>query len=127
MAARATRYVSQWATPASGAEFSRQAFLNMLEGKVPFLRKPGFVSRQVAQRVENVMVPQLAPYLHKTGPALRKVGVAQFEFQAQSEADLANRRDDGRFCHFFNTGVTLERIGTQLLLLWFSNHTVSLH
>ena len=91
----ATPYVSRWAKGATGAKFSRQTFLDMLDGRVPFVRQPAFVSRDVAKKFEDHIVPQMAPYLHATGPALRKLGVAQFEFQAQSGADLVNRSADG--------------------------------
>lgn len=90
-----TNYVSQWGSDFKEAELTRQSFLDVLDGKIPFVRDAEFVSRDVAQKLEDIYSPQLAPYIHATGPQLFKVGVAQFEFQALSQADLQNRSSDG--------------------------------
>jgi len=79
---------------------SRQSFLDMLDGKIPYIREAQFLPRDVAQKLEDILAPRLTPYLHATGPALLKVGVAQFEFQALSEADLRNRPDDSKERYF---------------------------
>jgi hypothetical protein len=90
-----TDYVSQWKKDFKEELLSRQSFLDMLDGKIPFIRESQFLPRDVAQKLEDVISPQLTPYLHATGPTLLKVGVAQFEFQALSGADLRDRPDDG--------------------------------
>ncbi|KAL9023073.1 MAG: hypothetical protein Q9180_008408, partial [Flavoplaca navasiana] len=43
---------------------------------------------------EGAFSPRLVPYLHGIGPPLLKVVVAQFEFQALSQADLQDRPGD---------------------------------
>ena len=73
---------------------TRQAFLDLLDGRTPAIEQPGFLSKEVAQKITDEVRPKISPYLHVAGPPLEKVGVAQFEFQAQSEEDFKNR-DDG--------------------------------
>ena len=90
-----TEYVSQWKKDFNVGPLSRQSFLELLDGKIPFIREAQFLPRDVAQKLEDNLSPQLAPYLHATGPNLLKVGVAQFEFQALSDQDLQDRSDDG--------------------------------
>lgn len=89
-----TDYVSQWKPDIKEEPLTRQSFLDMLDGKIPTIKEPQFVSREVAQKLEDAFSSQLKPYLHSTGPTLLRAGVAQFEFQALSEADLQNRTDD---------------------------------
>lgn len=90
-----TDYVSHWKNGFKEEPLTRESLFNMLNGKIPFIRETQFVPRNVAQKLEDTFSPRLAPYLHATGPPLLKVGVAQFEFQALSQADLENRPDDG--------------------------------
>lgn len=90
-----TEYVSRWKKDFQVGPLSRQSFLELLDGKIPFIREAQFLPRDVAQKLEDSLSPQLAPYLHATGPNLLKVGVAQFEFQALSDQDLQDRSDDG--------------------------------
>lgn len=95
-----TEYVSQWKKNFKEGPLSRQSFLELLDGKIPFIREAQFLPRGVAQKLEDNLSPQLAPYLHATGPNLLKVGVAQFEFQALSDADLQDRSDDAKERYF---------------------------
>lgn len=89
----ATSYISQWKST-DAASLTRESFLNVLDGKVPFIKEGSFIPRKIAQKIEDELCPKLSPYLHTTGPVLQKVGVAQFEYQAQSESDLQDRADD---------------------------------
>jgi hypothetical protein len=91
-----TEYVSQWASDFKEEALCRQSFLDMLDGKIPLIREVGLLSRDVAEKLQNILIPQMTPYLHATGPTLVKVGVAQFEFQALSQADIENRADDSK-------------------------------
>ncbi|KAI9926037.1 hypothetical protein MW887_004496 [Aspergillus wentii] len=70
---------------------TRQAFLDLLDGRTPAINEPGFLSKEVAQKITDEVSPRILPYQHVAGPPLEKVGVAQFEFQAQSEEDFKNR------------------------------------
>jgi hypothetical protein len=54
------------------------------------------VSPEVAWEYEKRLSPQLIPYTHNTGPLLTKVGVAQFEYQAQTAEDFTKRYDGTR-------------------------------
>ena len=44
----------------------------------------------------ELLRPKFAPYLHATGPPVDKVGVAQFEFQAQSQEDTRLSLGNGK-------------------------------
>lgn len=77
----------------SALPLTRQAFLDLLDGRTPAIEQPGFLSKNVAQKITDEVRPKISPYLHVAGPPLEKVGVAQFEFQAQSEEDFKNRGD----------------------------------
>lgn len=70
---------------------TRQAFLDLLDGRTPAISEPGFLSKELAQKITEEVRPLISPYQHVAGPPLEKVGVAQFEFQAQSEEDFKNR------------------------------------
>lgn len=85
---------SQWkrSTPVA---LTRESFLELLDGKTPLIKVPHFVSDDVCDKVVDHLMPQFTSYLHATGPAVEKVGLAQFEFQAQSEEDFRNRSGDG--------------------------------
>ncbi|KAL3421678.1 hypothetical protein PVAG01_05834 [Phlyctema vagabunda] len=87
-------YVSQW-NALEPAPFTRDAFLGVLEGKVPYIKQSQYVTPEVAQKVENELSPQLSPYVDIPGPTLLRVGVAQFEFQAISDDQLKERSGTG--------------------------------
>ena len=86
---------SKWETN-SAAPFTREAFLALLEGKVPVIKVPSYISADISNRIVQYLLPSFTPYLHATGPAVEKVGLAQFEFQAQSAEDFENRSGDGK-------------------------------
>lgn len=89
----ATSYISQWEST-HAASLTRESFLDLLDGKAPCIKEGNFIPREIAEKIEDELCPRLSPYLHATGPALQKVGIAQFEYQAQSESDLRDRADD---------------------------------
>ncbi len=91
----ATNYVSPWQKDFKEGSLSRGSLFDLMDGKIPYLGEPGFLPRNIAPKLEDVLSPQLTPYIHATGPPLLKVGVAQFQFRAQSETDVQNRPDDG--------------------------------
>ena len=72
---------------------TRENFLDLLYGKTPTIRETAFVPADICWKHETELSPQLTPYKHNTGPLLNKVGVAQFEYQAQAEQDFRNRGD----------------------------------
>jgi hypothetical protein len=76
---------------------TRETFLGLLEGKVPVVKVPSFVRQETCQRLVDELTPKLTPYLHATGPSVQKVGLAQFEFQAQSEEDYNTRTGKGMY------------------------------
>ncbi|KAM7190124.1 hypothetical protein V8F20_009854 [Naviculisporaceae sp. PSN 640] len=79
---------------------SRSAFIGMLRGDVPAVHVPGFVAPESASRFEKLIQDKLAPYAHIAGPPVQKVGLAQFEFQAQSAADFERRSGDAKDRYF---------------------------
>ena len=85
-------YRSQW-KQTTDVPLTRQSLIDLFHGKTPLIKEAGFLSPELCWKHEKVLAPQLAPYKHNTGPQLRKVGVAQFEYQAQSEKDFGNRAD----------------------------------
>ena len=93
---------SKWETN-SAAPFTREAFLGLLEGKVPVMKVPSYVSADLGNRIVQHLLPSFTPYLHATGPAVEKVGLAQFEFQAQSAEDFMNRSGEGKIDLLFHT------------------------
>ncbi|KAJ4309003.1 hypothetical protein N0V84_011756 [Fusarium piperis] len=95
-----TESPSQWNDGFTGAPLSRQSLFDMLEGTVPFIKEAQFIPLHVAEKLEQALSPQLTKYLHATGPPLLKVGVAQFEYQAQAEADLEGRPSDAKQRYF---------------------------
>lgn len=103
----------KWRTT-SPVPLNRENFLALLNGETPMLKIPSFISKELSQRTVEHLMPSFAPYLHATGPAVEKVGLAQFEFQAQSEEDFKNR--DGRGQLFPN-----------LSLLCFCNVVLLIH
>lgn len=87
-------YISQWENT-DPAPFVRESLLGVLEGKVGCIKESQFVSRDIAQKVEDELSPKLSPYLNVPGPTLLRVGVAQFEYQAISDDQLNQRSSDG--------------------------------
>lgn len=81
---------SPWQTT-NPVRLSKQSYLDLLHGKTPTIWEPGFVSPKVAWEYEKQLSPKLTPYTHNTGPLLTKVGVAQFEYQAQTAEDFTKR------------------------------------
>lgn len=71
--------------------------MDLLEGRTPLLKQAGFISTDVAKKMEAELAPRFTPYLNDSGTSLDKVGVSQFEFQAQSEEDFKNRTGLGKF------------------------------
>ena len=92
-----TDYISQWGTNTEGKPLTKESFVDMMDGKVPFIRIPQFVSQDATKMLGDNLLSEMVPYMYATGPALIKMGVAQFEFQAQAESDLQNRKDDSIF------------------------------
>lgn len=90
-----TAHISQWKGDFEETPLTRESFIDLLDGKIPYIREAQFLGEDVSRNLEDILSPQLKPYLHATGPQLLKIGVAQFEFQAQSEADVVSRTDDG--------------------------------
>jgi hypothetical protein len=85
----------KWRTT-SPVPLNRENFLALLNGQTPMIKIPSFISMDLSQRTAEHLMPNFAPYLHATGPAVEKVGLAQFEFQAQSEEDFKNRDGKGQ-------------------------------
>jgi hypothetical protein len=83
-------YKTEWKRD-TDVPLTRENFLDLLNGKTPTIRVPGFLSREVAEKYEKELSPKLTPYKHNTGPLLTKVGVAQFEYQAQAAKDFEKR------------------------------------
>ncbi|KAI6351675.1 hypothetical protein MCOR31_011959 [Pyricularia oryzae] len=75
-------------------------FLSMIRGETPAVHAPGFTSQDTARRLEKYIGKCLTPYSHIAGPPVSKVGVAQFEFQAQSANDFAAQRTDAKDRYF---------------------------
>ena len=85
-------YASNWKRT-TDVPLTRNNFLDLLHGTTPTIKEAGFLSPEVCWSHEKELSSHLTPYKHNTGPVLRKVGVAQFEYQAQAEEDFANRND----------------------------------
>lgn len=75
---------------------TRESFLDLLQGETPLIRVPELLQHDQCRRLADHILPTFTPYIHATGPAVEKVGVAQFEFQAQSAEDFENRQGDGK-------------------------------
>lgn len=93
----ATTKGSQWKTT-EAVPLTRESFLDLLDGKTPLIKEAGFIAAETCQRLAAELQPKLSPYLHATGPAVHKVGLAQFEFQAQSQEDFKTRTGAGTDC-----------------------------
>lgn len=74
---------------------TRQSFLDLLAGKVPVIKIPGFATKDVCEKLLAELTPKFCPYMNTVGPVLEKVGLAQFEFQAQADEDYGKRSGDG--------------------------------
>lgn len=85
---------SQWKRT-EPTSLTREAFLDLLFGRTPLVREEQFLKPAQSEALYSHFVPLISPYLHVTGPPVSKVGVAQFEFQAQSAEDFKNRTGDG--------------------------------
>lgn len=92
-------YTSAWKTT-SLVPLTSESFLDLLEGRTPLLHEAGFLSRETCTGPEDTLEPRFASYLHATGQAVDKAGVAQFEFQAQSQEDFNNRTGDEKNQYF---------------------------
>ncbi|CRG89600.1 hypothetical protein PISL3812_06638 [Talaromyces islandicus] len=89
----------QWKTT-SPVPLTRENFLELLAGQVPLILESEFISSEVSEKVLACLQPKFTPYLHATGPSVDKVGISQFEFQAQSVEDLKTRRGDEKQRYF---------------------------
>lgn len=83
-------YQSQWKR-VDAVSLTRDNFLDLLHGRTPTIKEPGFLTPEECFAYEKELSPKLAPYKHNTGPLLKKVGVAQFEYQAQAAMDFKTR------------------------------------
>lgn len=101
---RRATYASTWKRT-NDVPLTRDNFLDLLNGRTPTIREDGFVTPEQSFGFEKELSAKLTPYKHNTGPLLQKVGVAQFEYQAQAQEDFHKRSDgNSRFssqckCH----------------------------
>lgn len=89
-------YESAWKTTAP-VPLSTESLMDLLESRTPLLKQAGFISTEVAKKMEVELESRFKPYLNDSGTSLDKVGVSQFEFQAQSQEDFTNRTGLGMF------------------------------
>ncbi|KAI0455790.1 hypothetical protein F5B21DRAFT_523259 [Xylaria acuta] len=82
---------------------TRQSFLDLLAGRIPVIKIPGFASKNVCDKLLAELTPKFCPYMNTAGPVLEKVGLAQFEFQAQAEADYETRTGQEKAKYFEET------------------------
>ena len=68
--------ISHWKTD-EGVPFTRENVLDLLYGKTPLIREPGFLTADECWKYEEALSPFVTPYKHNTGPVLRRVGIAQ--------------------------------------------------
>ncbi|EKG15389.1 hypothetical protein MPH_07440 [Macrophomina phaseolina MS6] len=92
---------------------TRQSLLDLLAGKTPLIKVPGFATRDECTQLVTALLPKLRPYEHATGPAVNKVGLAQFEFQAQSEEDY-EKRDGSEKQRYFDAAAELRSLHADL-------------
>jgi hypothetical protein len=104
---------SPW-TSTESVRLTKENYLNLLYGRTPTIWEPNFVSPAVAWEYEKRLSPQLTPYTHNTGPLLTKVGVAQFEYQAQTAEDFTKRGDGNIYFSFLLTPIQKELIDRKL-------------
>ncbi|KAK4219694.1 hypothetical protein QBC37DRAFT_409552 [Rhypophila decipiens] len=92
-------YESKWKTT-NPVSLTRESFLDLIYGRTPLIKEAQFISKDQSQAVYEHLGPRFSPYLHATGPPVSKVGVAQFEFQAQSQEDFKNRSGNEKQRYF---------------------------
>lgn len=105
-------YQSKWKRT-SPVPLTRESFLDLLYGRTPLLKEANFITKDQTQKLYDHLGPMFSPYIHAAGPPVSKVGVAQFEFQAQAAKDFENRTGDGES----KTGNTLDTAQVSLLPL----------
>lgn len=88
-------YTSKWDTT-QPVPLTRESFLRLLDGEVPVIKTPSFIGPETSEKLVANLVPNFSSYMNTTGPAVQKVGIAQFEFQAQAAEDFVNRSGDGK-------------------------------
>lgn len=87
-------YHSKW-KGTSPVPLTRESFLDLLYGRTPLVKEANFITKDQTQKLYGHLGPLFSPYIHAAGPPVSKVGVAQFEFQAQAAEDFENRKGDG--------------------------------
>lgn len=105
-------YHSKWKRT-SPVPLTRESFLDLLYGRTPLVKEANFITKDQTQKLYDHLRPLFSPYIHAAGPPVSKVGVAQFEFQAQAAEDFENRTGDGES----KTGNTLDTAQVSLLPL----------
>jgi hypothetical protein len=83
---------------------TRSSFLSVLEGTTPLILERGFLSKETSQALTDHIGPRASPYLHVAGPQMKRLGVAQFEFQAQSADDFKTRGSHRTFLPSSSSG-----------------------
>lgn len=76
------------------------SLIDLLEGRTPLLKEAAFLAPDTVHRMEQELEARFTPYLNTTGPSVDKVGVAQFEFQAQKREDFESRTGQGMIVRF---------------------------
>ncbi|KAI1186302.1 hypothetical protein F5B17DRAFT_431697 [Nemania serpens] len=89
----AVPYESKWKRD-TAVPLTKENLLDLLYGYTPTIREAGFLTQAECFEFEKELSPKLTPYKHNTGPLLQKVGIAQFEYQAQAEVDFKNRTNE---------------------------------
>ncbi|KAI1633262.1 hypothetical protein F4809DRAFT_655278 [Biscogniauxia mediterranea] len=89
----AVPYKSQWKRT-TDVPLTRENLLDVLYGRTPTIKEAGFLTPEQCFKFEKELSHKISPYKHYTGPLLQKVGVAQFEYQAQAAEDFKNRGDE---------------------------------
>ncbi|KAF4552926.1 Hypothetical protein D9617_8g049390 [Elsinoe fawcettii] len=110
---------SLWKTT-SAVPLTRQSFLDLLSGRTPLIKIPDFLSQEQSDALFEHLSPSFSPYLHATGPAVEKVGIAQFEFQAQSQADFQSRKGDEKD-RYFKAAASLSSLHSSLATVTGTN------
>ncbi|RAK74440.1 uncharacterized protein BO72DRAFT_435161 [Aspergillus fijiensis CBS 313.89] len=90
---------SRWKT-IDPVPLTRESFLDLLYGRTPVIQVPRFIDQDLSARSLHYLLPRFTPYLHATGPPVEKVGLAQFEFQAQSAEDFTRRTGNEKAQYF---------------------------
>lgn len=95
----AVPYESKWKRD-TAVPLTKENLLDLLYGYTPTIREAGFLTQAECFEFEKELSPKLTPYKHNTGPLLQKVGIAQFEYQAQAEVDFKNRTNGAHITPF---------------------------